>query len=54
MTNEDKQLMARYGITWETRTIFRFQGHQYDRLLDALRYAKKQRTLDIPPTPDAA
>ena len=42
MTDEEKKLMDQYEITCETKTIFHYRGHRYDRLDDALNYAKKE------------
>lgn len=42
MTDEEKQLMDQYGVTCETKTIFHYRGHRYDRLDDALNFAKKE------------
>ena len=41
MTEEQKKTMEQFGITYETKTIFYFQGHRYDHLDDAIKYAKK-------------
>ena len=43
MTEEQKKIMEQLGITYETKTIFHFQGHRYDHLDDAIKYAKKVR-----------
>jgi hypothetical protein len=40
MTNQELKEMKRLGITSETKTIFHFQGSKYDRLLDAIAYAR--------------
>lgn len=40
VTEEDKALMAQYDIKTETRTLFYFEGHKYDKLKDALSYAR--------------
>jgi hypothetical protein len=40
MTDEDKIAMEQFGITYEQKTIFTFQGHKYERLADALKYAE--------------
>lgn len=40
---EDDETMQRYGITSETNKTFHFQGHKYQRLEDAVNYAKKQQ-----------
>lgn len=42
MTGEEKQLMDQFEITYETKTIFNFRGYRYERLNDALTYAKKE------------
>ena len=40
LTQENKELMARYNIKTETRTLFYSEGYKYDNLNDAVRYAK--------------
>ena len=40
MTDEEKRAMDQFGITCENKMIFHFQGHKYERLDDALNYAK--------------
>ena len=40
MSEDDQKLMAEYGITAETRIVFHFQGHRYERLDDAVNYAR--------------
>jgi hypothetical protein len=40
LTEEDKELMNQYNITSETRTLFFSEGYKYDKLKDALSYAK--------------
>lgn len=40
-TEEQIQQMAQHGITSETKKTFFFEGHKYDKLADALRYAKQ-------------
>ena len=42
MTDDDTRLMNEHGITCETKMVFRFQGYRYERLTDAVNYAKKQ------------
>ena len=44
MDEQDKQLMARYGITAETKVVFHYDGHRYERLADAANYARLQQT----------
>lgn len=48
MTNEEKHAMERYGITSEEKTIFYFEGYKYDRLSDAVNYAKTVKTSSNP------
>ena len=40
MSDDDKTLMDKHGITCETKTIFHLQGHSYTRLEDAIKYSK--------------
>ena len=40
MNSEDKKLMEQFGVTAETKTISHFDGHRYERLSDAINYAK--------------
>ena len=40
MNSEDKALIEKFGITSELKTIFHFDGHRYERLSDAVNYAK--------------
>ena len=39
MNSDDKALMKKFGITSESKTIFHFDGHKYERLSDAVNYA---------------
>lgn len=41
MPDDDEMLMDFYGITSDTKTIYYYQGHSYNRLEDAISYAKK-------------
>ena len=40
MTEEEKELMQRFGITVEQKSVYTYKGHKYERLKDALNYAK--------------
>ena len=40
MDIDEKNLMEELGITAESKTIFHFDGYRYDRLIDAINYAK--------------
>ena len=40
MTEDEIQWMNYYGITNEQKDIYRFRGIAYDRLQDAINYAK--------------
>ena len=40
MTTKDDNLMAKYGITYERKTVYCYKTHKYDKLEDALKYAK--------------
>lgn len=54
MDEHDKQAMARYQITAETKVVFHYDGHRYDRLADAINYAKTRQPManDIDQEPD--
>lgn len=39
-SKEAQKLIAEYGITHEKKSVYFYQGHRYDRLSDALRYAR--------------
>ena len=39
-SEEEQKSMAEYGITHEKKSVYFYQGHKYDRLSDALRYAR--------------
>ena len=40
MSEDEKTLMAEYGITCEPKMIYFYKQYSYERLNDALRYAK--------------
>ena len=40
MTEDEKQLMERYGVTAVQETVYLFNGAKYRDLKDALNYAK--------------
>lgn len=40
MTEEEKELMERYGITVERKSVYFFKGYKYEHLKDALNYAR--------------
>jgi hypothetical protein len=42
MTEEDQKLMEMYEITFEKKTVYYFfyKGYKYEKLSDALNYAK--------------
>ncbi len=42
MDEHDNRLMAQYGITAETKLLFHFDGYRYERLADAVNYARLQ------------
>ena len=49
MDERDAGLMAQYGITAETKLLFHYDGYRYERLTDAVNYA---RTRQAPPNKD--
>jgi len=38
-SEEEQKLMVQYGITHEKKSVYFYQGHKYDKLSDAIRYA---------------
>ena len=40
MSEQDKTLMAEYDITSSPKTVYFYKEYRYDRLSDALSYAK--------------
>ncbi len=40
MSEQDKTLMAEYGITSSVKTVYFYKEYRYDRLADAASYAK--------------
>ena len=40
MSEQDKTLMAEYGITSTVKTVYRYKDYRYERLSDALSYAR--------------
>ena len=40
MNEQDKKLMAEYGITSTVKTVYQYKGYRYERLSDALSYAR--------------
>ena len=50
MTEEEVLLMEKYGVTFQQRTVFCYRGHKYERLKDALDYAKidAERSDELP------
>jgi hypothetical protein len=43
-TEEELKSMAHYGITHEVKSVYLYEGHKYDKLSDALRYARINST----------
>ena len=39
MSEQEEILMAKYGITCESKMIYRYKEHRYESLKDALNYA---------------
>lgn len=40
MTEEENKLMEIYGITTEAKTVYLYDKYKYDKLSDAVQYAK--------------
>ena len=44
MNEHDESLLAQYGIKAERKVLFHFDGHRYERLADAVSYARLKQT----------
>jgi hypothetical protein len=42
MTEEERELMKRYGITAEQKMVYTFKGYRYDQLKNAVKYAESE------------
>ena len=40
MSEDDNALMAQYGITAEAVTVYSYKEHRYEKLKDAVNFAK--------------
>lgn len=40
MSEQDQKLMAEYGITSTVKTVYQYKDYRYERLSDALSYAR--------------
>lgn len=40
MNETEKRMVERYGIRSEQKTVYFYNGHKYDKLKDAISYAK--------------
>ena len=40
MSEQDEKLMAQYGITGTVKTVYQYKNYRYERLSDALSYAR--------------
>jgi hypothetical protein len=40
MSEQDKTLMAEYGITSTVKKVYTYKAYRYDRLSDAISYAR--------------
>ncbi len=40
MTKQDQQDMDAHGITEQSKTVYHYKGFKYDRLDEAVRYAR--------------
>ena len=52
MTEDDKELMKRYDITAEQKSVYHYKSYRYEQLRDAVNYAttdvKRQRAPSEP------
>ncbi|MCW8876910.1 MAG: hypothetical protein OQJ89_16590 [Kangiellaceae bacterium] len=40
MKTNDKSMIEKYGITCEQKSIYKYKAYRYDKLLDAINFAK--------------
>lgn len=40
LSASDRELISSFGIDCEVKTVYFFEGYKYDKLKDAVRYAK--------------
>lgn len=45
MSEQDKRLMAEYDITSTVKKVYRYKDYRYDRLSDAISYARTDNRL---------
>ncbi len=50
-SEEEQKSMAEYGITHEKKSVYFYRGHKYDKLSDAIRYARE--SLDRTPNTES-
>ncbi|KHF25803.1 hypothetical protein [Solemya velum gill symbiont] len=56
MTEQDKITMDKYGISSSSKAVYFYKDHKYERLTDAINYAKidiKRAKEDADPTKPA-
>ena len=46
MDEEEKVLMDKFGVTCETKIVYRYKQHQYNNLKDALNFAQLDTQAD--------
>lgn len=46
MSKTDQELMTDYGITSEQTFVYRYKEHKYNKLSDAVKYAKSDKSSD--------
>ena len=46
MSEDDKALMAQYGISSEPKLIYCYKEHRYDKLQDAVNFARLDTKTD--------
>ena len=46
MSEDDKALRTQYGITSEPKMVFYYKEHRYDKLQDAVNFAKLEKKPD--------
>jgi len=47
ISEEDKSLMKKYGITHTNKVVYQYKDYHYTNLTDAINYAKSREDKDI-------
>lgn len=54
MSEDEKVLMEKFGITCESKPVYKYMEHRYENLKDALDFAKKDTHQNLENDPSNA